>query len=119
MSKRILTVSNQPFVRTMIEDVCVQSGIENACATLSGDEMLEVYRKFKPDLVLMDFSVPERSHLHLLQAIFAMDPCANVMICAAWGQKPVLIEAALCGASEFLYQPLNPAQIQQALRRYA
>lgn len=119
MSKRILTISNQPFVQATIENVCAQSGIETAVATTSGNETLEMYRRLKPDLVLIDFSTLEQSYSLLLHAILAIDPCAKVLICATWGQKPLLIEAALCGAKEFLFQPLNPAQVQQALLRYA
>lgn len=119
MSKRILTVSNQPFVQATIENVCAQSGIEIAFATTSGNETLEMYRRFEPDLVFIDISTTGGSGCLLLQTILATDPCASVLICAAWGQKPLLIEAALCGAKEFLFQPLNPAQVQQALLRYA
>lgn len=119
MLTRILTISDLPLMQAMIENVCIQSECEISYETSSGRKGIEACRRFKPDLVFIDANVLEQDDLHLLQALRIAVPHANVIVCASWGQKPLLIEAALHGAKEFLFNPIHSHQVKKAIQRYA
>jgi two-component system chemotaxis response regulator CheY len=118
MSKRILIVSDAPFMRTMITNACTQFGSEVVCEAVSQSHATEAYRRFKPDIVFIDLCMWEQNDLRLLQALYALDPHANMIICASLGQKPLVLETALHGAKDFLFQPLSQEQVQRMVLRY-
>ena len=64
----------------------------------NGIKAVEKYKEVKPDLVLMDITMPELDGIGALKQIKELDPNASVIMCSAMGQQAMVIEAIQAGA---------------------
>ena len=68
MSKKILIVDDEPDTRTFLSAVLEDNGYTSIGAK-DGIEGLEVLRKEKPDLVLLDLMMPKKSGISMFQEL--------------------------------------------------
>ena len=59
MAKSILICDDAAFMRMMIKDILVKNGYNIAGEAENGVKAVEKYQETKPDLVLMDITMPE------------------------------------------------------------
>ena len=116
MDKKILVVDDALFMRAMLKKVLNEAGFEQVIEAVDGGEAGLVYEKEKPDLVLMDISMPKLNGIEALKRIKKRDPEALVIMCSAVGQEAMIIEAMDAGAYEFIVKPFKPEQIIRSIK---
>ena len=65
----------------------------------------------KPDLVIMDITMPNKTGIEALADIKKMNPAAKVVMCSAMGQEAMVVEAIKLGALDFIVKPFKPDRI--------
>ncbi len=110
MSK-ILLVDDASFMRMMIKDALTKNGYTDIYEAADGVEAVAKYSEIRPDLVIMDITMPNMDGLGALKAIKQIDPNANVVMCSAMGQEAMVIEAIKSGAKDFIVKPFKPDRI--------
>ena len=108
---KILTVDDAAFMRKVIKDTLSKAGYTEIYEAEDGAMAVEKYNELKPDLVLMDITMPNMDGLEALKAIRAKNPAANVVMCSAMGQEAMVIEAITAGAKDFIVKPFKPDRI--------
>ena len=84
----------------------------------SGWEALErVHAGPGPDLVLLDLIAGDGDGLHTLRWLRRVRPDLPVLMLARSDDPEQRLEAIRLGAQDFLLQPLQPAQLETAIRR--
>ena len=68
MSKRILIIDDEPDIVTFLSAVLEENGYSTVSAK-DGVEGLEVLRREKPDLVLLDLMMPKKSGITMFQEL--------------------------------------------------
>ena len=58
MAKSILIVDDAAFMRMMIKDILTKNGYEIAGEAENGVKAIEKYTETKPDLVMLDITMP-------------------------------------------------------------
>lgn len=117
MAKNILVVDDAAFMRMMIKDILTKNGYNVAGEAENGAKAFEKYNEIKPDLVLMDITMPEVDGIQALKNIKAADPGAKVIMCSAMGQQAMVIEAIQGGAKDFIVKPFQPDRVLEAVRK--
>jgi two-component system chemotaxis response regulator CheY len=84
----------------------------------NGAEAVQQFNAHRPDLVLMDITMPEMDGLAALKAIMAQDASAQVVMVSALGQESVVMQALQAGAKDFVVKPFQPDQIKQVVQRW-
>ena len=107
MAKNILICDDAAFMRMMIKDILTKNGYNVAGEAENGAKAVEKYGELKPDLVLMDITMPEMDGIQALKKIKEGDPSANVIMCSAMGQQSIVIEALQLGAKDFIVKPFQ------------
>ena len=107
MAKKILLVDDAAFMRKMIKDTLSKNGYTELFEAVDGADAVEKYNALKPDLVLMDITMPNMDGLEALKAIRAADGNANVVMCSAMGQETMVIDAIKSGAKDFIVKPFK------------
>ncbi len=82
---------------------------------MDGADAVEKYNALKPDLVLMDITMPNMDGLEALKAIRAADGNANVVMCSAMGQETMVIDAIRSGAKDFIVKPFKSDRIMKTV----
>ena len=101
----------------MIKDILVKNGYEIAAEAENGLKAVEQYPDAKPDLVLMDITMPGVDGIEAVRRIKALDPNANVIMCSAMGQQAMVIEAIQAGAKDFIVKPFQADRVLEAVRK--
>ena len=78
---------------------------------MDGADAVEKYDELKPDLVIMDITMPNMDGLEALKAIRGKDGSANVVMCSAMGQESMVMDAVRSGAKDFIVKPFKPDRV--------
>ena len=112
---KILIVDDAAFMRKVIRDTLTKSGYTDLYEAVDGKDAVEKYFEIKPDLVLMDITMPNMDGLEALKAIRAKDSNANVVMCSAMGQEAMVVEAVQAGIKDFIVKPFKEDRLMKAV----
>ena len=77
---KIMICDDAAFMRMMIKDILTKNGYEIAAEAENGAVAVEKYPDAKPDLVLMDITMPEMDGIQALKKIKEADANATVIM---------------------------------------
>lgn len=100
----ILVVDDAAFMRMRMSKILTGAGYDVVQAE-NGLDAIAQYQEHKPDVVLMDITMPEMDGLTALKEIRAIDPDARIAMVTALGQQQIVLEAVKSGAKDFLVKP--------------
>lgn len=114
---KILVCDDSLFVRKKITNVLKNCGVTELYEAADGEQAVEMYNKYSPDLVLMDIVMPRMSGVEALKLILADDPKAKVVMASSVGTQENLKEAINAGAFDFLQKPISDTQLETLVRK--
>ena len=117
MAKNILICDDAAFMRMMIKDILTKNGYNIAGEAENGAKAVEKYNELKPDLVLMDITMPEMDGIQALKKIKETDPNASVIMCSAMGQQAMVIESIQSGAKDSIVKPFQADRVLEAVQK--
>ncbi|MCC6174137.1 MAG: response regulator [Chloroflexi bacterium] len=83
----------------------------------NGREAVDKFSTEKPDVVLLDITMPEMDGLTALKEIKKLDAGARVAMVTAIGQQQVVMEALQSGARDFVVKPFQPERVLEAVEK--
>lgn len=113
---KILIVDDAAFMRMMVKDNLKKAGYSDFLEAGDGEDAVEKYTEHKPDLVLLDITMPIKDGIQTLQAIKQMNAQAKVIMCSAMGQEGMVVEAIKLGALDFIVKPFKPERLIQTVK---
>ena len=122
MSIRVLVADDQDIVRTGLRMILdAQPGIEVVAEAVDGREALELARRLRPDVCLVDIRMPELDGIEvtrLLAGPDVADPLAIVVL-TTFDLDEYVHGALKAGARGFLLKDAGPDLLAQAVRAAA
>lgn len=112
----VLVVDDASFMRMRLNKVLTSQGHEVIEAS-NGVEAVAAYDEHRPDVVLMDITMPEMDGLEALRKIKEKHPDARVIMCSALGQEKTVIESIKSGAKDFIVKPFQPEVVLGAVKK--
>jgi DNA-binding NarL/FixJ family response regulator len=115
-------------IRVLIVDdhVVVRSGLEQLLATTddikyigsasNGNEAIEAVARLRPDVVLMDLSMPELDGVEATRRITADHPSSRVLVLTSFSDQSRILDALSAGADGYLLKHAEPDDIADAIR---
>src|SRR5260221_10546900 len=119
MTERILIVDDHPLTRDALAGLLAQNGFDVVGQAGSGEEAIAKAAELKPDLVLLDLSMPEMDGLTALPRVRAAAPDAEVVVLTASEDEHNLLGAIRSGAAGYLLKSEPPERIVSFLRGVA
>ena len=113
---KILIVDDAAFMRMMVQDNLKKAGYSDFLEAGDGEDAISKYTENRPDLVLLDITMPIKDGIQALQAIKEINPDAKVVMCSAMGQEGMVVEAIKLGALDFIVKPFKPDRLVQTVR---
>lgn len=119
MSVRILVVDDQALVRAGFAQLLARTeGMEVVGEAGTGDEAIDLARRLRPDVVLMDIRMPGTDGIEATRRI-AADPAlaaTKVVILTTFDADELVFEALRAGAAGFLLKDVEPDELRRAVR---
>ena len=106
MPDRLLVVDDEPAVRRPLELFFVGRGYEVLTAG-SCAQAAAVFDAAAPDLVLLDYALPDGDGLELLRRMKGQDASVPVLVLTAHGSIDLAVQAVKEGAENFLTKPVE------------
>ena len=114
---RLLVVDDHAFMRVAINAILARdSSIEVVGEARDGEEAIECCREKRPDLVLMDVSMPKVNGLEATRKIKAEFPLISVLILTAHADHRLLMDAVKAGAAGYVLKGEHPDHVLDAVR---
>ena len=113
---KILVVDDAMFMRSRMRGLLESAG-HAVVEAANGKEAVDAYQQERPELVLMDVTMPEMDGLEALKRIRHGAPSAKVIMCSALGQQSIVLEAIKAGAKDFIVKPFRPEKVLEAVGR--
>ncbi|MEJ8735382.1 response regulator [Mediterraneibacter sp. ICN-202921] len=102
-----LVVNALQMILTAVPDFCV------AATAFDGRQALPLYKKHRPDVLLMDIRMKERNGLDAAADILAEFPDAKILLLTTFSDDEYIVKALKIGAKGYLlkqdYQTIAPA----------
>ncbi|MGD1011994.1 MAG: response regulator [Acidimicrobiales bacterium] len=122
LTRTVVIAEDEAIVRLDLREILEEQGFEVVGETGRGDEAVELARKHRPDLVILDIKMPGMDGLTAAKEI-NVDRASAVLILTAFSQHELVAQARDAGAIAYLVKPfqqdeLLPA-IEVALARFA
>jgi len=114
---QVLVVDDSLFMRRIVQSVLVRGGHQVIGEASNGQEAISQYRDLKPELVMMDITMPVLNGVEALKEIISYDPNAKVLMCSAMGQIGMIEECIEYGAKGFVTKPFNAELLLKEITR--
>ncbi len=117
MKKRILVVDDEVAIVRMLKDRLESAGFEVLTA-YDGVQAIEVARQERPDLIIMDVTMPRMDGLTAAKQLRSDPTTAHIPIVmlTARGQESDEHAGYAAGAVRYFTKPFSPRQLVQELR---
>jgi DNA-binding NarL/FixJ family response regulator len=112
---RVLIADDHPLFREGLEALLAARGIDVVGQARTGREAVQLTARLRPDVVLMDLSMPELNGLAATRLISASDAPTRVVILTASEDDADLFEAIKSGAQGYLLKNVSSAELFRQL----
>lgn len=116
MGPKILIVDDALFMRKTIRKLLEANDFDNIAEAADGQSALQAYEEEKPELVILDITMPGISGLDVLEQLMKKKPPARVVMCSAIGQESMVIRAMELGAREFIVKPFQHDKFMRVVK---
>lgn len=111
---RIVIADNESIIRMDLKEILEEAGHEVVGEATDGVKAIDLTRKFRPDLVIMDIKMPEMDGIAAAKVI-SNDKIAPVLLLTAFSQKEIVDKAKDSGVLAYLVKPVKESNLFPAM----
>lgn len=108
---RVLVIDDSPMVFKAIKRALEPEGFELIGQAFNGQEGLKMIYDNKPDVIVLDITMPVMDGLETAENIYRKNPEAKVLMLSAMGDEELLKKAKRIGVKAFLTKPFKPEEL--------
>jgi DNA-binding NarL/FixJ family response regulator len=117
---RVLLANDHGLVRTgLISLLSTAAGIEVVGEAADGAQALALVTSTRPDVVLMDLSMPVMDGVSATRAVRSKHPETRVLVLSSFADQERVREAITAGAIGYVLKDCTPDQLRSAIRAAA
>ena len=113
---RYLVVDDSVFARKNIIKMVEQFGGQLAGEAGDGCTAITEYDRAKPDIVLMDITMPQMEGIEAAEKIIRSHPEARVVMVSSVGYQENIVAALQKGAKHFVQKPVKPEVLYEVIK---
>jgi two-component system, cell cycle response regulator DivK len=119
MAKTVLVVEDNELNMKLFHDLLEAHGI-GTIETRNGKEVLDIARKNKPDLILMDIQLPEVSGLDVTRWLKSDNDLKHIPVIAvtAFAMKGDEQKIREGGCEDYISKPISVTHFMDVIRKY-
>lgn len=105
---RILLVDDSRTIRSIQRKALAQIGCSDVGEAGDGVEALAAIAAQKPDLMIVDWNMPNMDGITLVRKVRETDKTTPIIMCTTEAEKSRVIEAIKAGANDYVVKPFTP-----------
>lgn len=111
---RIVIADNESIIRMDLKEILQEAGHTIVGEATDGVKAVDMARRHKPDLVIMDIKMPEMDGITAAK-IISHEKIAPVLLLTAFSQKEIVEKAKDSGVLAYLVKPVKEANLFPAM----
>ncbi|VBB05830.1 Hypothetical protein LUCI_1041 [Lucifera butyrica] len=113
-SLRVVVADNESIIRMDLKEILEEAGHVVVGEAADGLKAVELARKHRPDLVIMDIKMPEMDGITAAK-IISNEKVAPVLLLTAFSQKEIVEKAKDSGVLAYLVKPVKEVNLFPAI----
>jgi two-component system NarL family response regulator len=114
---RVVLADDHPVVRNgLAAMVDQQADMEVVAEAGDGDEAIALYRRFQPDVMVLDLRMPKRDGVAVVQQVMEVNPKARLLIMTTYDGDEDIFRCLSQGAKGYLLKDAPRQEILFAIR---
>jgi two-component system, response regulator YesN len=113
VSIKVLIADDESLARTTLRSMLqeLQQPLEILEDATNGEEMVELVRRYTPDIIFVDIKMPKLDGLEAIKHSKALAPDAKWLILTGFSEFVYAQEALRIGVSDYLLKPVDPGEV--------
>jgi len=113
---KVLVIDDEPGIRSLLDTLLRRKGYAVVLAD-GGRKGLELFRRERPDVIVLDLKMPEMDGVTVLQQIRSLNPDQPVIILTGAGTPEREQQVRTLGVTEFVEKEFSLHRLGDALKR--
>lgn len=114
---RVMIADDHTVVRQGIRNVLEEvEGLEVVGEAGDGDEALALARELRPDVVLLDVTMPGRTGLEVTRELRSDEIESGILILSMHDDPEYVLQAVRAGADGYVLKDVTPAELRKAIQ---
>ena len=113
---KILVIDDEEGIRNLLDTLLRLKGYD-VVLVASGRKGLELFRRERPDVVVLDLNMPEMGGVVVLQQIRTLKPDQPVIVLTGAGTPEKELQVHALGVQEFVEKEFSLHRLGEALKR--
>ena len=118
-SRVLLIDDNADHLRGVKELITLESSYEVVATTTSANIGINLAKKYRPDIILMDINMPEKDGLQAIQDIEKLDMGIKIIALSGYDDADLIFRAMKIGAKGYVLKTMASAQLIYAMDEVA
>ena len=114
---RVLIVDDSKMMRTLEKSMLEKMGHEVVDEATNGLDGYDKYFALKPDIVLIDMTMPIMDGVTTIQKMIQKDKDAKIILITSNTQNEKLKNAVEAGVSEIVFKPIDEEQLKNTIEQ--
>ena len=120
MGIKLVIVDDAPFIREVLRHIFAGSNeVEVIGEARDGEEAVDICRKLRPEVVLMDIVMPKKSGIEAAIEILKERPETRIVACSTVDQNSMVLRALDAGCCNYVTKPFKSEDVFKAVRSAA
>ncbi|HRZ42589.1 MAG TPA: sigma-54 dependent transcriptional regulator [Bacteroidales bacterium] len=116
MVPKVLVIDDDPVILILLETILRKAGYSPFVAS-NGNDGLKALKQKEPNVVIVDYKMPEMSGLDVLRAIKEMGVDVPVIVLTAYGDVDITIKLMQSGAFDYIEKPILPKKLIDSINK--
>jgi AmiR/NasT family two-component response regulator len=113
-STRVIVAEDEAIIRLDLKELLEEEGFDVIAETGRGDEAVELVRRHRPDLAILDIKMPGLDGLSAARQITS-ERLSAVLILTAFSQRDLVEQARDAGAMSYIVKPFQKSDLIPAI----
>lgn len=111
---RILIADDEPIIRLDLRELLTSLGYDVVGEAADGRTAVELARKLKPDLIILDIKMPEIDGIYAAEILYR-ERLAPVVLLTAYSERELVDRARRAGVAGYLVKPFRESEIMPVI----
>ena len=113
---KVLLVDDSKTMRNIQKSILTQLGVTELEEACDGLDALSKVNSFSPDLILLDWNMPNMDGLTFIKEYRGSGATTPVIMVTTEGEKSRVIEAIKAGVNNYVIKPFTPEVLNQRIK---
>ena len=104
---KILIADDSDAIRLVLKDILSIGEHEILDEAIDGAQAVEFYKKYSPEILLLDLAMPKKDGLTVVKEVMAYDTNAKIILITASDDQKVINECLKNGATSYISKPFD------------